>query len=559
MAACNANVAEKASGSQPTVWGDFFINHIPEPLQGVVSQSVAILMIATFNKKPEEWMTERANQLKEKISGLFEAYTTTAEQMKLVDTLQHLGIDHHFNEQILSVLSTIHGGEFNSTSLHEVALRFRLLRQQGFWVSPDVFNKFKETNGAFRVDITNDPRGLLSLYNAAYLVTHGEAELEEAILFARQHLESMRSSLESPLAQQVRRALHLPLPRTFRRVETLHFISEYEEESAHNSSILEFAKLDFDLLQRHHLKELKALSRWWKDLYNEAGITYSRDRVVECYLWAYTAFSEQEYKRARMILAKIIALIIVTDDTYDIRATLEECRKFNEAIQRWEESAISLLPEYMKKFYLKVLNIFKEFEDELKPHEKYRVAFSRKAYQILSSNYLQEAEWSHRGYKPRFEDQVKVSTVCSGAPFACVGLLVGMGDDVATKEALEWAFSCTDAVQACAEVTRFMNDLASFKRGKNKNDVASSVECYISEHGVTGEVAMAKIGSLIEDAWKTTNAARFEHPELLPAMQRVINITISMPLMYNDKRDVFTFSDGLKGVIRRLFVSPIPL
>jgi (-)-germacrene D synthase len=58
---------------------------------------------------------------------------------------------------------------------------------------------------------------------------------------------------------------------------------------------------------------------------------------------------------------------------------------------------------------------------------------------------------------------VDVSTVCSGAPFACVGLLVGMGDDVATNEALQWASSCTDAVKACAEVTRFMNDLASFK------------------------------------------------------------------------------------------------
>lgn len=149
------------------------------------------------------------------------------------------------------------------------------------------------------------------------------------------------------------------------------------------------------------------------------------------------------------------------------------------------------------------MNIFEEFEDELEPHEKCRVAFSRKAvqahhplcffffgkrntyivslevrgrltlfskkkhlqFQTLSSNYLQEAEWFHGRYKPRFEDQVKVSTVCSGAPFAAVGLLVGMGGDVATQEALEWAMGCTDAVKAFAEVTRFMNDLASYKVG----------------------------------------------------------------------------------------------
>jgi hypothetical protein len=125
----------------------------------------------------------------------------------------------------------------------------------------DVFKKFKNEDGVFKVDITNDPRELLSLYNAAHLLTHGEIELEESIIFARKHLESMKSDLDSPLAEQVKRALHLPLPRTLKRVEVLHYISEYKEEPMHNSSILELAKLDFNLLQRLHLKELKDLSR----------------------------------------------------------------------------------------------------------------------------------------------------------------------------------------------------------------------------------------------------------------------------------------------------------
>lgn len=83
----------------------------------------------------------------------------------------------------------------------------------------------------------------------------------------------------------------------------------------------------------------------------------------------------------------------------------------------------------------------------------------------------------------------------------------------------------------------------------------SSVECYISEHGVTAEVAFAQINSLIEDAWKTINGARFENSKLLPAVQRVAGITASMPLMYGDNKDAFTFSDGLKGLIERLFLN----
>jgi hypothetical protein len=56
------------------------------------------------------------------------------ERMNLVDVVQRLGIDHHFKEQIDTALKNIQGAEFNSSDLHEVSLRFRLLRQHGLWV-----------------------------------------------------------------------------------------------------------------------------------------------------------------------------------------------------------------------------------------------------------------------------------------------------------------------------------------------------------------------------------------------------------------------------------------
>jgi hypothetical protein len=47
-------------------------------------------------------------------------------------------------------------------------------------------------------------------------------------------------------------------------------------------------------------------------------------------------YYEQEYTRARMIFAKIIAMMAMTDDTFDVRATLMECKQLDEAIQRLE-------------------------------------------------------------------------------------------------------------------------------------------------------------------------------------------------------------------------------
>ncbi|WVZ50661.1 hypothetical protein U9M48_001893 [Paspalum notatum var. saurae] len=335
-------------------------------------------------------MTERVNQLKVEVSGLFGACKSTVEKMNLVDALQHLGIDHHFEEPIASTMSSIHNAEFVSSSLHEAALRFRLLRQHGFWVSADEFSKFKDEGGHFVNDITNDPKTLLSLYNAANLLTHNERQLEEALLFSRHHLEVMQCNLESPLAEQVERALKIPLQRNLKREEAIYYIPEYNvQDDMYNSAILELAKLDFNRLQRIHQKELKAVSMW-------------------------------------------------------------------------DETDVSLLPEYLQKFFLQIMSNFKEFDKLLEPHEKYRSAYIRKVFQNMSKCYLQEAEWSHHDYTPSFDEQVNISVKSAGGELVAVGALFGLGD-IATKEIFEWAINNSDTVRACGEVSRFMDDMADFK------------------------------------------------------------------------------------------------
>lgn len=49
-------------------------------------------------------------------------------------------------------------------------------------------------------------------------------------------------------------------------------------------------------------------------------------------------------------------------------------------VHRWDESAISVLPEYLKNYYAKLMSTFKEIEDELKS-EKYYITYAVKAVQ----------------------------------------------------------------------------------------------------------------------------------------------------------------------------------
>ncbi|KAG8064346.1 hypothetical protein GUJ93_ZPchr0004g39480 [Zizania palustris] len=300
-------------------------------------------------QRSEQWMMEKANKLKEDVRTRLQTCNDLVERMHLVDAIQRLGIDHLFKKDLCSILRIINGSEFPSSNLHDVATRFRLLREHGFWVSSDAFNKFRGSDG-----------------------------------------------------------------------------------------------------------------RWSKDLYEHVELSYVRDRPVGNYVWSYLLFHEEGLALTRMITVKIIGLIIILDDTYDSHATIEECRKLNEAIQRWDESAIHLLPDYLKKFYCKILNIFKEFEDQVAVNEKYRVSYAKKEFQNLSTYYLEEAEWSHQDYKPSFKEQVELSTMSSTVPLLTVSAMLGSGETV-TNEAFQWAAHQPSGVIACARIMRFMNDIAAFK------------------------------------------------------------------------------------------------
>ncbi|CAL5383314.1 unnamed protein product [Camellia sinensis] len=107
----------------------------------------------------------------------------------MIDALQRLGIDYHFREGIEAVL---HSQYMNSSShsftdqhddLYEVSTRFRLLRQQGYNVPTDVFHKFKDKDGRFKTELSEDIRGLMGLYEASQLSIEGEDILDQAADF----------------------------------------------------------------------------------------------------------------------------------------------------------------------------------------------------------------------------------------------------------------------------------------------------------------------------------------------------------------------------------------
>ncbi|KAM0910059.1 hypothetical protein ACQ4PT_014393 [Festuca glaucescens] len=549
--AAPASATAAASTFAPSVWGDFFATYVPPPTQ-----------------MSEEWMRERVNELKRRVGRMFkdgEAMAGVAETVALVDTLQRLGLDSHFREEIAASISRIHvAGEgrrefAGSDDLHVAATRFRLLRQHGFWVSADVFDKFRDGAGNFCA--TDNARVLLSLYHAAHMAVPGESALDDAIAFARRHLQAMKCKLRSPAAEQVSRALDHPLPRYTRLLETMHYVAEYGQEEAHDSTLLELARLNSNLMRSLHLKELKALTMWWRDIYDAINLPYSRDRIVETYLWCCGMIPEEENSRGRLIFTKTFGILSLLDDTFDVHATLEECRRLNEAFQRWDENAVSVLPKYLRTLYIKTLCNFKEFEDLLEPHEKYRMSYAKKAFQLQMEYYMQEAEWTNGKYQPSFEEHEELSSMSTGLPMLNLMALMGYDGAVATQELFDWMSTpAPDVVRAGAVIGRFLNDISSYKLGKSKNDVDSSVECYMQEKRVTGEEAVAAIAAMTEHRWRVLNQACMETDRaLLPGVQLVASIARTCEVIYLRGRDGYTFGSHAKDLVTALFLDTIPL
>ncbi|KAH7560333.1 hypothetical protein JRO89_XS10G0001600 [Xanthoceras sorbifolium] len=210
---------------------------------------------------------------------LFAPTHDSAEKISLINSLFRLGVSYHFEAEIEEQLDHIsesqpNFADNNDYDLYTIALLFRVFRERGYKISCGVFDKFIDDDGKFKETLTKDAKGMLSLYDAAHLRVHGEDILEEALAFTKAHLKTYssaasedRSSSTSHLAKQIMKALEMPLHKGIPRLEALQYMisfcgEEVGEKNDQTSSLLLFAKLDFNRVQLLHQQELYHLTRW---------------------------------------------------------------------------------------------------------------------------------------------------------------------------------------------------------------------------------------------------------------------------------------------------------
>ncbi|KAG5255117.1 (-)-germacrene synthase [Salix suchowensis] len=544
------DVNRRSANYAPSVWGDHFLSYATDSMD-------------TDDEGEHKKLKE---EVKRELMGNI---SKPSQTLDFIDAIQRLGISYHFEVEIDEILREMYNShcDFNNgdddhhhNDLYAISLKFRLLRQQGYKISCDVFGKFKNSQGTFSDSLANDTRGILSFYEATHLRVHGEEILEEALVFTTSRLEFLATHSSSPLREKINHALKQPLRKGIPRLEARQYFSIYQEDPSCSEVLLNLAKLDFNILQKHHQKELSDITKWWKELDFAKKLSFARDRVVECYFWILAVYFEREYALTRRMLTKVIAMTSVIDDIYDIHGTPDELKLFTDAIERWEITAVDQLPEYMKVAYKALLDVYTEIEETMVNEEiSYRVFYAKEAMKNQVRAYYLESIWFHQKHTPTMEEYMAVAMVSSGYAVLAATSFIGMGY-VVTKDSFEWLFSGPKILKASEIIARLMDDIVSHKLEQKRGHVASSIECYMKQHGTTEQETVHELRKQVSNAWKDVNEeCLFPTAVPVPILTMILNLARVIDVLYKDEDGYTNAGTALKDFVSSLLIDPVPM
>ncbi|XP_058779975.1 probable terpene synthase 11 isoform X2 [Vicia villosa] len=477
--------------------------------------------------------------------------------MKMIDSIQGLGISHHLEDEIYMQLERICDWDA-STNLFAASLQFRLLRHNGWPTCSDIFRNFLDKSGNFKESLTKDISGMLSLYEASYLGTQDEEILKQALKFSRTRLSELISHTSPEISSRhIVRSLTLPRHLRMARLEARNYMEEYSHASNQIPDLLELAKLDSDMIQSLHQRELAEICRWWKELGLIDKLSFARDRPTECFLWTVGIFPEPCYTNCRIELTKTICILDVIDDIFDNYGTLDELILFTDAVKRWDLDSMEQLPEYMKICYMALYNTTNEISYRiLKEHGLNVVSYLKRPWMDMFDAYLEEAKWFNSGYVPSFRTYLDNGAISVGSCMAMVHATFLIGDGL-SKETISMMNPYPRLFTCSGEILRLWDDLGTSTEEQERGDNASSIQCLMGENNIRDENEGRKhIRLFIGNLWRELNGLAMTKTLPLSVVKASFNMARTAQVIYQHGDDKSTFS--VDDYVQSLIFTSLP-
>ncbi|GAV89772.1 Terpene_synth domain-containing protein/Terpene_synth_C domain-containing protein [Cephalotus follicularis] len=504
-----------------------------------------------------------AEQLKEKVKDMFVEAVDQLAKLNLVDRIAKLGLAYLFEKEIRDTLDTMASFEISNPNveqnLYAIALYFRILRQHGYEVSQDVFSGFMDGKGKFVGSKCMDVKGLLELFEASHLALEGEIILDEAKAFSTGTLEGIIPNLGTNLAKQIIHALELSSHRRMQWLEVKWHINAYEEDKIKDTLLLKFAKLNFNIVQAKHQNDLRNVSRWWRNLGLIEKIEFSRDRLVESFMCVLGVVFEPQHGSFRKWLTKVIILIAIIDDVYDVYGSLEELQCFTNAVDRWDAMETQRLPECMKNcfdaLYDTTMNTAHDIEKEMGWNGV--LPYLKKVWADFCKSLLVEARWYNKGYIPSLDEYTSNAWISSSGTVILVHAFFALKTNEVTKDFPGFIEKNLASMYNSSLIIRLCNDLVTSVTEQERGDAPSSIICYMREVKVSEEIARKHIKGMINKGWKKLNGQSSTNSQSLPSFVDIARNAARMAHNLYQNGDGFGVQDReIKSQILSSIVEP---
>lgn len=156
------------------------------------------------------------------------------ERLVIVDKVQRLAIDRHFQNEIKQALDYVYRYWSDcSRNLNMAVLGFRVLRLNRYPVSSDVLRHFKGNDGQFLTPSTQSEEleigSIINLYRASLIAFPEENIMDEAKSFATTYLNEalQKANISSHLSREIKYNLEYGWHTNLPRVEAMNYIDIY--------------------------------------------------------------------------------------------------------------------------------------------------------------------------------------------------------------------------------------------------------------------------------------------------------------------------------------------
>ncbi|XP_071714187.1 (3S,6E)-nerolidol synthase 1-like [Rutidosis leptorrhynchoides] len=474
------------------------------------------------------------------------------DDLLMVDSLQRLGIDYHFVDEINTILKRRYA-QFSNTdvfdyqNLYEVSLCFRILRQNGFHVSSEAFMKFKGQDHKFEEKLNDDIKGLMELYEASHLGMKGEIILDEAQIYSCQRLEDSIKFLDDKQAKMVQRTLNNPYYKTVPFLNFKNYIDDFD-----NTALQQLAELEFYKAQTLHQRELNTVIRWWNELGVVQELPLARNQPLFMYIAPMVSLTNPNLSSQRINMAKIASLICIIDDIFDLYGTIDELTLLTEAVSRWDMNVIDSLPNYMKTSFKALDDVINEISNEVyEQHGLNPINSLRKSWQTYIDAFLEEAKLIKSGRLLTTKEYLEIGIATSGVHTLLSPVFFLLGDGK-TEEHVQIIENESDIITLVSKMFRLYDDLATTEE-ESLIGRGSYIKYYLNENeGCSIEDAHEHVLNLISDTWKCLNKECFSPNPFSDASIRTTNNLarmLSYMSSYGDTGSLALLSDYLKALV----------